>query len=215
MRELVLRSIDDAEWILKNTHGTGDSAARGYGASVPATSLSLHTSEPKAPECTAPVALGQTCNWKSSASQNFKLCTSLACDGVKQLTAKAWVEPLPVSVPTIMGCCEPVGTTVIQAFVHQVKFLETSPDTVQVGWTGTAGLVLDNVAGERSSTGAATLSGGVFTTATISDEILSIAPEPIHVEVAMLPSVKGTIKHGAVQLGVVSGKSVEWIDVCN
>lgn len=215
VRELVLSSIEDAQYILNNTHGTGAAASRGFGASVPTTELSMLTAKSPSPVCSAPTQLEPTCTSKTSSGKAFKMCTQLGCEAGNQLVAKAWIEPLPVSVPTIIGCCEPVGTTQVQAFEHQAAYLETSSGGVQVTWSTSIDLVLDNMSVKRSLKGNGEIAGSQPVAATLEDTLAQIAPGPVSVKVTLVPAESGTISYNGMELGTVLPGSIHWVDLCN
>lgn len=205
IHEITKRSQTDAKWVF--AHTSSASGSRGYGSSIPTTEVYLLKSA-SPPPC-AGVELGAP---QCLPEKNYEVCEQLDCTATDALSAKTWIQPLPITVKRVNW--EVVGTTTVNAFEWTTKFTTLAADQLEVRWNGSLDILLDTgLAVSDVVIGIATLNGSNVTTGTVAHEMnFSAGKVEIYFELAT-PELGSIVFEGTI-IANIAGFQIHWLEPC-
>lgn len=166
-------------WILTQSHGHGQFASRGFGTTVPFTTMAALHSASLMQACTAPNEFAQYCEPAEPGAPSR--CSQLVCDGAGKMTTKAWLDGLPAKV----AAEPPPGEVTVRALAHDTHFEEvgTGTDELALRWEGSVEVQLsDGTTVTWTQQGTGSTGGAAEASATIHDAIAGLGAKAIAVE---------------------------------
>jgi hypothetical protein len=128
---ITMQAINEAGWIVNQTHGVGQFASRGFGFAIPLTTVASILSITLMEECVGPKMFDEYCPPPEASGTESSPCSQLECLGPSELGTTLHFDPVPFSAPLE----PPPGDVSVLSASQNAFFTDQEDESIAIEWT--------------------------------------------------------------------------------
>jgi hypothetical protein len=211
---ITTQAVNEAGWIVNQTHGVGQFASRGFGFAIPLTTVASILSITLMEECVGPKMFDEYCPPAEASGSEASPCSQLECLGPSELGTTLHFDPVPFTAPLE----PPPGDVSIRSASQTAVFTDQEDESIAIEWA-TEFQLLPEGETELTITHSGTASAGaaaqVPAIGTIAVDGIAVGSGPLEIDYsASAEAVSGTGTLDGQEVLTLTHDGVLWSDPC-
>lgn len=211
---ITMQAINEAGWIVNQTHGVGQFASRGFGFAIPLTTVASILSITLMEECVGPQMFDEYCPPPEASGTESSPCSQLECLGPSELGTTLHFDPVPFTAPLE----PPPGDVSVLSASQQAVFTDQEDESIAIEWTTEFQLLPDGetqLTITQSGTATAGAPAEVPAIGAIAIDGIVVGSGPIEIDYsATAAEVTGTGTLDGQELLTLTHDGVVWSGPC-
>lgn len=208
------QAINEAGWIVNQSHGVGQFASRGFGFAIPLTTVASILSITLMEECAGPKMFDEYCPPAEASGAEASPCSQLECLGPSQLGTTVHFDPVPFTA----ALEPPPGDVSILGASQTAVFTDQADESIAVEWATEFQLLPEGeteLTISESGTATAGETATASATGTIAVEGIVVGSGPLQIDYsATADEVSGAGTLDGQEVLTLTHDGVVWTGPC-